>query len=424
MKIAVIDNTGKLKTEDLEKNQIYWNKHVPKYYGFSVEYEYDFLDVEIKPDYSTVKANKYGKGDKTYFILSDKCVAEIGSKVEQGKYDGILYICERSKSDQWAIYKKNFKTHKFPDAHCHKKAPQRNVTLVHHNGVTKEFFAKYNHECHHEIDRHREWSGLKGHDVMDKTIVNGKTRFYYKNNDVFAKDGNRAMTLKGWIDDWDDFAGYREPLIEKTIVVPEIIETNTMYNLSKNYIPKHYSSVDKKYTVLHVDLGTYAGTVNHLKNTASASYHDYVMRDKKEIVNFVPLNFGAWHAGKVSNPSVSIPSGNPNRMSYGLCYSGKPVDKDGNITSDWNKAVDGQRATDEQVEMTAQRIIDVGMADLPIYAHVELTSYKPKIVLDFKYRVQKKIKEIQGVGQIEHICNIDSFTLNELIDAIIRKIRK
>lgn len=176
--------------------------------------------------------------------------------------------------------------------------------------------------------------------------------------------------------------------------VDPVVDNNMEYNLVNKYIPKHHNSVELEYTVLHVDLGTAKGTYNHLKNVASASYHDYIPRSGNDIYNFVPHDKGAWHSGKVSNPSVIYPSGSPNRKSYGLCYEGRPVDKNGRPTFNWDNVVDGERASDSQVLRAAHRIIDAGMADKPIFAHQELTSYKPKIVLDFRDRVVAKIKEL------------------------------
>ena len=281
MKIAVIDNTGKINKKDLEKNQEYWNDHVPENQdGIGVDYEYDFLDIEIKPDYSYIDADKKGTGSKIYFILSDSCVAEIGSKVPSG-YNGILYLCERSKSDQWEIYKNNFGKYTFPNAHCHSKHPQENVTLIHHNGVKKTFFEDYNHECHHEIDRHREWCGLKSHDLMDKTTIDGKVRYYYKNNDVYADDGNRARTIKGWIDDWDQFGNYQKEIIKpKETNMSEI--KNTSFKATENlnivttYQSPNYSRNDdgsaKEYVktavTMHSTVGKASGAISWLSTNA------------------------------------------------------------------------------------------------------------------------------------------------------------
>lgn len=173
-----------------------------------------------------------------------------------------------------------------------------------------------------------------------------------------------------------------------------------MYTVRKSHVlRKSYPTNEVKAVVLHVDLGTYVSTYNTINGVASASYHDYVRSDKNEIVEYIPTNRGAWHAGKRSGETSEVKrvfgAESANRQSYGLCYSGRPVDAQGNVNWDWSKVVNGERATDEQVDMAARRIIDKGYDKLPIFAHVELTSYKPKIVLDFKARVLDRIKELQ-----------------------------
>ena len=163
-----------------------------------------------------------------------------------------------------------------------------------------------------------------------------------------------------------------------------------MYKVIKNYIKKHYDTPPTmEFTIVHVDLGTYTGTVATLKGVKSASYHDYARRKVAEIVEFVPIKFSAWHSGVVSKPIQAVvdllKGRNPNRVAYGICYEGRPVDKKGRIARNWDRAseygaVDGQSATDEQIDMLARQIMAKGMGDKPIFSHVDVTSYKPKVV--------------------------------------------
>lgn len=167
--------------------------------------------------------------------------------------------------------------------------------------------------------------------------------------------------------------------------------------IEKYPIDKFYpNDNDVKCVVVHVDLGTETGTKNHLKNVASASYHDYVPKRENAVIQFVDTKHGAWHAGKQYKPNTvgfeALKGASANRNSYGICLEARPVDKNGNVTFDWNKAVDGEMPSDDQIARATEMIKKRGYADLPIIAHVDITSYKPKVVLKIVEKIKKNLE--------------------------------
>lgn len=197
---------------------------------------------------------------------------------------------------------------------------------------------------------------------------------------------------------------------------------------------KSYSSNQVKAVVFHVDLGTFNGTEGEVKGPRSVSYHEYIRRDKREIRQWVKPTRGAWHT---SNRSWNTGKHKDlfgdhyiNQQSYGMCYSGRPVDKNGKVPTrknsdgvvviDWSKVVDGEKATDEQVQDAAHRLIELGYDRLPNLAHREITSYKPKSVIDFRDRVRKELERIHN-SQPQNPCTLANFTANELLAELLKR---
>ena len=81
--------------------------------------------------------------------------------------------------------------------------------------------------------------------------------------------------------------------------------------------------------VLHLMDGTLAGTDAWFQAVdkqgepvAKASAH-FGIGKKGEIHQYVPLDCVAWHAGRVADPSVKLPPGNPNYYSIGIEHEGR-----------------------------------------------------------------------------------------------------
>lgn len=148
--------------------------------------------------------------------------------------------------------------------------------------------------------------------------------------------------------------------------------------IKKMHTTKYYELKEAQAIIAHTDLGTEKGTINEILNgTRSASYHWYIPRHGKYVIEFVPQEKGAWHAGVVHQPQKDlgvllggankiIESGEPNRYSYGICYEGR-----------------GDSPTTEQIATAKLLLKKKGIDHLPIIAHWQVTSYKPKIVSEF-----------------------------------------
>lgn len=130
----------------------------------------------------------------------------------------------------------------------------------------------------------------------------------------------------------------------------------------------------------HIDLGTENGTIDTILNgTRSASYHWYIPRHGKYVIEFVPKEYAAWHAGRLSNPEAGldkilggpneqIESGEPNWYAYGICYEG--IDT-------------GTEPNEAQLDLAAHLMRLKKIHELPLIGHYQVTDYKPRIVKQF-----------------------------------------
>lgn len=196
------------------------------------------------------------------------------------------------------------------------------------------------------------------------------------------------------------------------------------YNLIKSHTNKSYATNDIAYIVTHVDLGTAKSTKNCIEGVQSKSYHEYVNKDDDTIRQYVPLDKGAWHSGNINKPTNRgariIGNTSPNRSSYALCFEAAPVDAMGNVTFNWDIVKDGKMPTDDQIKRGAQRIIDLGLDHLPIIAHVEITSWKPKVVLEVNKKLNQYISELRQEEDAPKTCVQNSTTM-ELINELISR---
>jgi len=161
-------------------------------------------------------------------------------------------------------------------------------------------------------------------------------------------------------------------------------KSNTIYEVDIiiKHTKKRYNSPLRAENAIigHIDLGTEAGTTNEILNgTKSGSYHWYIPRHGKYVIEFVPKNKAAWHAGRLSNPlpglqailggpNERIESGEPNWYAYGICYEGISVTTEPN---------------EDQIDLAVQLMRMKKIHNLPVHAHYEITDYKPLVVESF-----------------------------------------
>lgn len=144
---------------------------------------------------------------------------------------------------------------------------------------------------------------------------------------------------------------------------------------------KRGGEIYPKCYILHTDMGSYEGTRNEIVNgTRSVSYNYYVRKDGS-VVEFVPYGVTAWHSGVVHNPTPEAEKffgkKNPNSMSVGICFEGR-----------------GENANAKQEQKIRELIEDIGLKR--IFAHKEITDYKPQSPLNLKRKLlEKKTDEQQ-----------------------------
>lgn len=155
--------------------------------------------------------------------------------------------------------------------------------------------------------------------------------------------------------------------------IPEI-------EIKKEHTSKCYELYGANAIIGHIDLGTEEGTKNEILNgTRSVSYHWYIPRHAKYVIEYVPEDKGAWHAGVLHEPQPELAkllggangileSGEPNRYAYGICYEGRTT---------------STAPTQAQLELAKQLLMVKKIDHLPIIAHWQVTSYKPRIVSQF-----------------------------------------
>ena len=120
-----------------------------------------------------------------------------------------------------------------------------------------------------------------------------------------------------------------------------------MINIIQSPSPNHYSLDEKAYLVfLHTTLGSFEGAISHLQKPDNPSAHLVIGREG-QVVQLVQFGRGAWHAGRVSNPSQRAKDvcrktlwgtiKNPNKYSIGIEHAaGWDIDRDG-IIENWEK---------------------------------------------------------------------------------------
>lgn len=145
---------------------------------------------------------------------------------------------------------------------------------------------------------------------------------------------------------------------------------------------KRGEAIDPKCYILHTDMGSYEGTYNEIVNgPRSVSYNLYVKKDGT-VVEFVPVGITAWHSGVVHNPTPEAKkffgNKNPNSMSIGICFEGR-----------------GEDANAKQEQTIRDIIQENGL--MPIFAHKEITDYKPQSPLNLK----RKLNTINSVSEVQ-----------------------
>lgn len=145
---------------------------------------------------------------------------------------------------------------------------------------------------------------------------------------------------------------------------------------------KRGKEIKPKCYVLHCDLGTEESTRGVIVDSPkSVSYNYYINKDG-EVIEYVPFGFEAWHSGVVHNPTPEAKkffgNKNPNSMSVGICFESR-----------------GEDANAKQEQAIRDLISEHGL--MPIFAHKEITSYKPQAPLNLK----RKLNNLQNESEVK-----------------------
>lgn len=162
--------------------------------------------------------------------------------------------------------------------------------------------------------------------------------------------------------------------------------------MEKKISPNHYElDIKPVALVLHTTLSSMSSTTNHFLNPKSQVSAHFGIDRNGEVVQFVELNKGAWHAGRISNPSSRAKSilpkqvwgslKNPNKSTIGIEFiSGYDIDKDG-VLERWE-----QLYTPEQMKAGANLVIDfiepslvVKFSSKNILTHRDVADFKPNL---------------------------------------------
>jgi hypothetical protein len=179
-----------------------------------------------------------------------------------------------------------------------------------------------------------------------------------------------------------------DQLMKKAGLIPYKSHSIPEIQFKKMHTSKSYKTglKEENAIIAHIDLGTEKGTINEILNGAkSASYHWYIPLHAEYVVEFVPRDRAAWHAGQLhqpekelvpllGGPNGKIDSGEPNWYSYGICYEGQTANT---------------KPTQAQIKLAVELVQYLKIDHLPWVEHWRVTSYKPKVVTEFVTAVQK-----------------------------------
>lgn len=186
-------------------------------------------------------------------------------------------------------------------------------------------------------------------------------------------------------------------------------------NIQQRPSPNYYSlEYPVNIAVLHMTLGAFEGAIQHLSVPNNPSAH-FVIGRLGEIAQLVSLDKGAWHAGRISNPSARGRAvlrktvwgswKNINKYSWGFEYAaGYDIDRDG-IIEGWEKLYTPQQIkAGVLLHLWCEEQKNVIIKDSHIITHKDITSYKPDLEIHramFLAELQKQRELKKGSTVVE-----------------------
>jgi len=178
--------------------------------------------------------------------------------------------------------------------------------------------------------------------------------------------------------------------------------------LTENFYKTKYNHCG---LVLHTTLGSLKGTLSWLRSKRSSASAHFVIDRLGDVYQLVEIKDGAWHCGRIYNPSevgktllkknIWGSYVNPNKYLVGIEFvCGYDIDKDGTVEG-WEKLY-----TPQQIKACADLIIKyiepeikIPLVKENIITHKDITSYKPDLALQrvmVLNELNKRRKEIAG----------------------------
>ena len=147
-----------------------------------------------------------------------------------------------------------------------------------------------------------------------------------------------------------------------------------------------WSDVSQDSVVLHTLFGSIDGSYEHLKNIQLS--YNYLIAEDGEIFEMIPPNRCSWHAGVKNEPNDRarefFGGDNPNRRSLGIGF-------ERNGEASLTKPQSRQCANlIKELRETAGYSLDT------LFAHPEITSYKPEEVKNYKRQVEEALSGNKG----------------------------
>ena len=197
--VLIIKNRVKVKIDDDIKRAFeFLERKTP------ANYNLEYMDVDIPVELTVFKKRQDGRKIYGTYKTKDK----LRSKVPFGKYHIVLFYYDvEEQAIEHQLKKGGYKdgyvtswclwNELFPDTEfCE-------IITSRRNDRSRKIDTSTSHEMMHALLNKAKRAGRGVIDHMDKTIVNGKLVFYYKNNDREAHDGNYARSLKELNKHWD-----------------------------------------------------------------------------------------------------------------------------------------------------------------------------------------------------------------------------
>lgn len=214
MKILIIKNKGVKKgfiENQIEEMTEYFSEKAPEKFGVSPRYfEFDIIESDLDIKLVNVGTNSQGKSA----YGADDVKRHIINKVEQNKYHAVYFVYDAEPM---------FSKTKYNAPFTYNKNLFNKTAMIQVPDNAKD--STFMHEWIHAEVKLQARVGNDVSDQMDRTLVNGEWRTYYKNHMPTALGGNFNVTL-------DNLEDVLSDITDESFFDDEVVEAS-----SSNYVP-------------------------------------------------------------------------------------------------------------------------------------------------------------------------------------------